>query len=104
MKSNLWCSETQAYMFENVCMIFSSLDDFPRDINALAIYVPCICPLRKPSMFACKFWPIFTISKFHNFHIIWGSIVEILISVSVQKFPSFLLVQGNQKSVALWVL
>ena len=26
-------------MFENVCMIFSSFDDFPRDINALAIYL-----------------------------------------------------------------
>ena len=29
--------------------------------------------------------------QFHNLYIIWGSIVEIL--VSVQKFPSFLSVQ-----------
>ena len=37
--------------------------------------------------------------KCHNFHIIWGSIVEIL--VSVQKSPSVILVEKNQKSVAL---
>ena len=32
-------------------------------------------------------------------YVIWGSIVEI--SLSVQKFPSFILVQTNQKSIAL---
>ena len=36
-------------------------------------------------MFACKFLPIFTISKCYIFYIIWGSIIEI--SVSAQKFP-----------------
>ena len=41
----------------------------------------------------------FTISKCHNFYIIGGSIVKS--SVSVQKFPSFILVQRNQKSGAL---
>ena len=42
---------------------------------------------------------IFTISKCYNSNIIWGSIVKI--SVSVQKFPCFILVQRNQNSVAL---
>ena len=50
----------------------------------------------KTPMFTSKFWPI---SKCCDFYIIWDSIVEI--SVSVQKFLCFILVQRNHKSVAL---